>query len=454
MRKKTNFLILFVGFVLGAMVSICGSVLAEKESAVSSKAEVMQTLPFDELRTFTEIFGRIKQDYVEPVSDKKLLEDAIRGMLSGLDPHSAYLVDEEYKELQEGTTGQFGGLGIEVGMENGFVKVVSPIDDTPAQKAGIKSGDLIVRLDDKPVKGMTLAEAVKLMRGEPGSEIVLTVVREGAEAPLKFELTRDIIKVRSVKSRLLEKNYGYLRISSFQSGTGEGLVDAIDELKKENEAPLKGIVLDLRNNPGGVLNAAVDVSDAFIQSGLIVYTEGRIKNSEMRFNATPDDVINGAPIVVLINGGSASASEIVAGALQDHKRAIIMGEKSFGKGSVQTILPTSNGGAVKLTTARYFTPSGRSIQAEGIEPDVTLARVKLEALEKAKFDSIKEADLSGHLINGNGEKKKPEAEEKADEKPNSQEKDAEAIDPESDVKDYPLHEALNLLKGRDRKSVV
>ena len=447
MRKKTNFLILFVGFILGAMVSICGSVLAEKESAVSSKAEVMQTLPFDELRTFTEIFGRIKQDYVEPVSDKKLLEDAIRGMLSGLDPHSAYLVDEEYKELQEGTTGQFGGLGIEVGMENGFVKVVSPIDDTPAQKAGIKSGDLIVRLDDKPVKGMTLAEAVKLMRGEPGSQIVLTVVREGAEAPLKFELTRDIIKVRSVKSRLLEKNYGYLRISSFQSGTGEGLVDAIDELKKENEAPLKGIVLDLRNNPGGVLNAAVDVSDAFIQSGLIVYTEGRIKNSEMRFNATPDDVINGAPIVVLINGGSASASEIVAGALQDHKRAIIMGEKSFGKGSVQTILPTSNGGAVKLTTARYFTPSGRSIQAEGIEPDVTLARVKLETLEKAKFDSIKEADLSGHLINGNGEKKKPETDEKPDEKANSQDKEAEAVDSESDVKDYPLHEALNLLKG-------
>ena len=447
MRKKTNFLILFVGFILGAMVSICGSVLAEKESAVSSKAEVMQTLPFDELRTFTEIFGRIKQDYVEPVSDKKLLEDAIRGMLSGLDPHSAYLVDEEYKELQEGTTGQFGGLGIEVGMENGFVKVVSPIDDTPAQKAGIKSGDLIVRLDDKPVKGMTLAEAVKLMRGEPGSQIVLTVVREGAEAPLKFELTRDIIKVRSVKSRLLEKNYGYLRISSFQSGTGEGLVDAIDELKKENEAPLKGIVLDLRNNPGGVLNAAVDVSDAFIQSGLIVYTEGRIKNSEMRFNATPDDVINGAPIVVLINSGSASASEIVAGALQDHKRAIIMGEKSFGKGSVQTILPTSNGGAVKLTTARYFTPSGRSIQAEGIEPDVTLARVKLETLEKAKFDSIKEADLSGHLINGNGEKKKPEADEKTDEKANSQEKEAEAVESEADVKDYPLHEALNLLKG-------
>jgi len=446
MRKKTNILILLVGFILGTMVSICGSVFAEKGAAVSLKSEDAQTLPFEELRTFTEIFGRIKQDYVEPVSDKKLLEDAIRGMLSGLDPHSAYLADEEYKELQEGTTGQFGGLGIEVGMENGFVKVVSPIDDTPAQKAGIKAGDLIVRLDDKPVKGMTLGDAVKIMRGEPGSKIVLTVIREGAEAPLKFELTRDIIKVKSVKSRMLEKNYGYLRISSFQSGTGESLVDAIDELKKENEAPLKGIILDLRNNPGGVLNAAVDVSDAFIQSGLIVYTEGRIKNSEMRFNATPDDVIDGAPIVVLINGGSASASEIVAGALQDHKRAIIMGEKSFGKGSVQTILPTSNGGAVKLTTARYFTPSGRSIQAEGIEPDVTLARVKLEALEKAKFDAIKEADLSGHLSNGNGEKKKPDGNENADDK-EGLDKEADGGESDADIRDYPLHEALNLLKG-------
>lgn len=443
MRKRTNILILSLGFSLGAMVSLCASVLAEKEPAPpSSASEEVQTLPFDELRTFTEIFGRIKQDYVEPVSDKKLLEDAIRGMLSGLDPHSAYLASEEYKELQEGTTGQFGGLGIEVGMENGFVKVVSPIDDTPAQKAGIKAGDLIVRLDDRPVKGMTLSEAVKVMRGEPGSQIVLTVIREGAEAPLKFEITRDIIKVKSVKSRLLEKNYGYLRISSFQSGTGEGVHEAIAELKKENESPLKGIVLDLRNNPGGVLNAAVDVSDAFIESGLIVYTEGRIKNSEMRFNATPDDVINGAPIVVLINGGSASASEIVAGALQDHKRAIIMGEKSFGKGSVQTILPTSNGAAVKLTTARYFTPSGRSIQAEGIEPDVTLARVKLEAL--AKIESIKEADLSGHLTNGNKQDKDSTANEQGGKE--SSDKDGDGVD-DVEMRDYPLHEALNLLKG-------
>ncbi len=447
MRKKTNSRILIVGFFLGILASLCVTVVAEKATPTNTAGTDPQTLPFEELRRFTEIFGRIKQDYVEPVSDKKLLEDAIRGMLSGLDPHSAYLAEDEYKDLQEGTTGQFGGLGIEVGMENGFVKVVSPIDDTPAQKAGIKSGDLIVRLDDKPVKGMTLADAVKIMRGEPGSLIVLTVVREGAEAPLKFELVRDIIKVKSVKSRMLDKDYGYLRISSFQSGTGEGLIEALDELKKENEAPLKGIVLDLRNNPGGVLNAAVDVSDAFIESGLIVYTEGRIKNSEMRFNATPDDVLNGAPIVVLINGGSASASEIVAGALQDHKRAIIMGEKSFGKGSVQTILPTSNGAAVKLTTARYFTPSGRSIQAEGIEPDVTLARVKLEALDKAKFDAIKEADLSGHLTNGNKEGKKPEDNDKPVENKGDEAEPESDGNPESDVKDYPLHEALNLLKG-------
>ncbi|MBS3965002.1 MAG: S41 family peptidase [Methylomonas sp.] len=440
MRKNTNVLILLTGFLLGATVSLCSGVLAEK-TAPAPKTDDINVLPFDELRLFTEIFGRIKQDYVEPVSDKKLLEDAIRGMLSGLDPHSAFLLSEEYKELQEGTTGQFGGLGIEVSMESGFVKVVSPIDDTPAQRAGIKSGDLIVRLDDKPVKGMSLPEAVKIMRGEPGSKIVLTVIREGEAAPLKFELTRDIIKVKSVRGRMLEKNYGYVRISSFQSGTGQGLVDTLDDLKKENEGALKGIVLDLRNNPGGVLNAAVDVSDAFIQSGLIVYTEGRIRNSEMRFNATPDDIIDGAPIVVLINAGSASASEIVAGALQDHKRAVIMGEKSFGKGSVQTILPMSNGGAIKLTTARYFTPSGRSIQAEGIEPDVTLARFRLEALGK-RVDVVKEADLTRHL-------EKPSAKEKDANDRGTNEEDAaeKAAESDPDARDYPLHEALNLLRG-------
>ncbi|MGD7034210.1 S41 family peptidase [Methylotuvimicrobium buryatense] len=432
MQKKSLW-VLILGMFLGIFISVGGNVLAER----GSRSPETEVLPFEDLRTFTEIFGRIKRDYVEPVTDKQLLEHAIRGMLIGLDPHSDYLTGDQYKELQEGTTGQFGGLGIEVTMENGFVKVVSPIDDTPAQRAGVRAGDLVVRLDDQPVKGMSLGDAVKLMRGDPGSRIVLTIMREGEEAPLKIEITRDIIKVKSVRSRLLEKDYGYLRISSFQSKTGEGLRKAIAELEKENAGKLKGLVLDLRNNPGGVLNAAVDVSDAFLDKGLIVYTEGRIENSEMRFNASPDDVLDGAPIVVLINAGSASASEIVAGALQDHRRAVIMGEKSFGKGSVQTVLPTSGGAAVKLTTARYFTPSGRSIQAEGIEPDIQLDRFKLESVEGPDFKPVKEADLSRHLTNGNRSKKKPET------------KDTEQDQEKSklEITDYPLHEALMLLKG-------
>jgi len=433
MQKKKTLFILSLGIMLGVFISIGGNVLAELNKANTESES--EALPFDELRTFTEIFGRIKRDYVEPVSDKKLLEDAVRGMLSGLDPHSAYLVPEEYQELKEGTTGQFGGLGIEVTMENGFIKVVSPIDDTPAQRAGLKTGDLIIRLDDKPVKGMSLVEAVKTMRGEPGSKIELTVVREGEEAPLKFTLTRDIIKVKSVKNKLLEKGYGYVRISSFQSGTGESLIESLAQLKKDNAGSLKGLVLDLRNNPGGVLNAAVEVSDAFLKSGLIVYTKGRIENSEMRFTAAGDDLLGGAPMVVLINAGSASASEIVAGALQDQKRAVIMGEKSFGKGSVQTILPTSNGAAVKLTTARYYTPSGRSIQAEGIEPDIALSPVKLESVEKPDFTPVKEADLSHHLENG---KKKLETPKAGEEKPKED---------KLEVSDYPVFEALSLLKG-------
>ncbi len=433
MHNKKTILILSLGFILGVFMSTCGSVLAEKDYGTKVESD---TLPFEELRAFTEVFGRIKRDYVEPVSDQKLLEDAIRGMLAGLDPHSSYLVADEFQELKEGTTGQFGGLGIEVTMENGFIKVVSPIDDTPAQKAGVRSGDLIIRLDEKPVKGISLNDAVKTMRGEPGSKIELTVVREGAEAPLKFTLTRAIIKVKSVRSRTLEPGYGYVRISSFQSGTGDSLEEALAALKKENTGQLKGIILDLRNNPGGVLDAAVKVSDTFLRSGLIVYTEGRIENSEMRFSATPDDLLNDAPIVVLINAGSASASEIVAGALQDHKRAIIMGEKSFGKGSVQTILPTDNGSAIKLTTARYFTPSGRSIQAEGIEPDIRLAHLKLEAAENLNFAPIKEADLSGHLQNGKTvSPAKSGARTEGD------------TDKDNLIKDFALHEAFNLLKG-------
>jgi carboxyl-terminal processing protease len=433
MLKKKNVLILSLGFSLGVFIATSGSVLAERSEIALENTQ--EALPYDELRAFTEIFGRIKRDYVEPVADKKLLEDAIRGMLTGLDPHSAYLDIEDYKGLMEGTSGQFGGLGIEVTMENGFVKVVSPIDDTPAQRAGLQAGDLVVKLDEKPVKGMSLGDAVKIMRGEPGEDITLTIIREGADAPIITVVTRDIIKVKSVKSRLLEKGYGYLRISSFQSRTGAGVAEAIDELVKENEGQLNGLVLDLRNNPGGVLQAAVEVSDAFLEEGLIVYTEGRIKNSQMRFNAEAGDVINKAPLVVLVNAGSASASEIVAGALQDHKRALIMGEKSFGKGSVQTILPTTNGAAVKLTTARYYTPLGRSIQAEGIEPDIVLEKLKLESLKGSKFEPIKEADLSRHLENGDADNKSPSKTDKKKE------------DKSEEIRDYALHEALNLLKG-------
>jgi carboxyl-terminal processing protease len=441
MLTTKSAVILFFGMLLGVLLSVGGSVFAERDSLKASVGNHSDapvetvTLPYQELRMFTEVFGRIKRDYVEAVSDKKLLEDAIKGMLAGLDPHSSYLDAEQYKGLKEGTTGQFGGLGIEVTMENGFVKVVSPIDDTPAQRAGMKAGDLIVRLDEKPVKGMSLADAVKIMRGNPGDDILLTVIREGADAPLKITITRAIIKVKSVKNRMLAPGYGYVRISSFQSRTGQGVIDAVNKLKAENGRELKGLVLDLRNNPGGVLNAAVEVSDAFLEKGLIVYTEGRIKNSKMRFNAAPGDVVNGMPIVALINAGSASASEIVAGALQDHHRAIIMGEKSFGKGSVQTILPTGSDAAVKLTTARYYTPSGRSIQAEGINPDVLLARVKLESLEAVAFKPVKEADLSHHLENGDGEKQE-------------QQELQEDVNKEGlDLRDYPLHQALTLLKG-------
>ena len=310
------------------------------------------------MRTFSEVFGRIKNDYVEPVDDRVLLESAIRGMLAGLDPHSSYLNKDEYRDLQVGTTGEFGGLGIEVGMDNGFVKVISPIDDTPAARAGLKSGDLISRIDDRPVKGMSLNEAVNLMRGKPGAEITLTIVREGAERPFEVKMVRDVIHVASVKSRTLEPGYAYVRIAHFQSRTTEDLLKAIGDLKKENEGGIKGLVLDLRNDPGGVLNSAVGVSDAFLTDGLIVYTQGRVDDAKLQFNAGPDDVLDGAPMVVLVNGGSASASEIVAGALQDHRRAVIMGTQTFGKGSVQTIVPIDDATALKLTTARYYTPVG------------------------------------------------------------------------------------------------
>ena len=425
-------LVLIIGLTLGLTLAIGQGVFAEKSASKASGA-----LPLDELRTFTEVFARIKKDYVEEVSDKTLLENAIRGMLSGLDPHSSYLDPESFKELQVGTTGEFGGLGIEVGMsEDGFVKVISPIDDTPAMHAGVKAGDLIIRLDEKPVKGMSLQDAVKIMRGKVGTDIVLTIIREGEETPLKITLTRDVIKVKSVRARDLGDGFGYLRISQFQSHTGENLVEAIEKLKKDNGGKLKGMVLDLRNNPGGVLNAAVEVSDAFLDQGLIVYTQGRIADSEMKFSATPRHLLDAAPLVVLVNGGSASASEIVAGALQDHKRAVIIGTRTFGKGSVQTILPLNEKTALKLTTARYYTPSGRSIQAEGITPDIVLDPVKVTKLE-VLGERIKEADLSGHLDNGTI---KPKNDKKGAEK-----KDESEL-PLSQT-DYQLFEALNVLKG-------
>ncbi|CAD5376648.1 Carboxy-terminal-processing protease [Pseudomonas sp. OF001] len=392
------------------------------------------TLPLDELRTFAEVLERIKTAYVEPVDDKTLLENAIKGMLSNLDPHSAYLEPEDFQELQESTSGEFGGLGVEVGQEDGMLKVVSPIDDTPAARAGIEAGDLIVKIDGQPTKGWSLMQAVDKLRGKPGSPIVLTLVREGGK-PFDVRLERAVIKVRSVKSELLEKGYGYLRITQFQINSGEEVGKALARLKKDNGGKLKGLVLDLRNNPGGVLQAAVEVSDHFLDDGLIVYTKGRIANSELRFSADKADASENVPLVVLINGGSASAAEIVAGALQDHKRGVLMGTDSFGKGSVQTVLPLTNERALKLTTALYFTPSGRSIQAQGIVPDIVVERGKVTR-EDSQGQGIKEADLPGHLGNGNGGADKPSSS-----KPATQ----PAEKPQDE--DYQLSQALNLLKG-------
>lgn len=421
------------GLLLGGLIVIATSVMADREQDVQKIS-----LPVNELRAFVEVFDRISTHYVEELEDQKLLENAISGMLSNLDPHSAYLPPENYEKVEEHTKGEFGGLGMEVGMEDGFVKVIAPIDDTPAQKAGIRAGDLIIKLDDKSVKGMALTEAVKMMRGEPGSQIELTIIREGEREPIVKQLTRAVVKVKSVRQRILEKDLGYVRISQFQVRTGQDVESAIKKLQQENEAPLKGLVLDLRNNPGGVLNASVDVSDVFIDEGLIVYTEGRIQNSKMRFEAKKGDLLKGMPIVVLVNEGSASASEIVAGALQDHGRALIVGRTTFGKGSVQTLLPLNTGAAIKLTTALYYTPSGRSIQAEGIKPDIEIDLVKVERIEQAnKLGGMKEADLEGHLDNGKSSKKGKSIENGSSD--NSEESLL------SD--DYELHEALNLLKG-------
>ncbi len=445
----------------------------EKE-ATTDTSTLEPRLPLNELRVFAEAFNRISSAYVEEIDDKTLLENAIKGMLSQMDPHSSYLDKDSFDDLQESTSGNYGGLGIEIGMEDGFVKVISPMDDTPAAKAGIESGDLIIQLDGTPVKGMNLSDAIEAMRGEPGSEIEITLIKTDNPTPTPLTLTREVIKVASVRQRYLEDGFGYLRIAQFQSGTGSEVEKAVIQLKDEGD--LEGLVIDLRNNPGGVLQAAVAVSDVFIADGLIVYTQGRQEDSKLTYNARTPDSIRGVPIVVLVNEGSASASEIVAGALQDRGRAIVMGTTTFGKGSVQTILPLTNEKAIKLTTARYYTPSGKSIQAEGIIPDIWVDRSKVTPVKSNPW-RLKEKNLPKHLAGDNeGTKGKndivdsgssdaaasdsTDSDSKVADSADSDSKTPDSTDPDSPKstrpysnnmdlakRDYQLNEALTLLKG-------
>ena len=466
MRNKfSQFGLIVVGVLIGVAISLNFSAVAQRDGGALP-------LPIEELRAFTEVFGRVKSDYVEPVEDKKLITEAINGMLTGLDPHSAYLDQEAFRELQVGTQGEFGGLGIEVGMEDGFVKVVSPIDDSPAARANIKSGDLIVKLDETSVKGMTLNDAVKRMRGKPNTNITLTIVRKGEPKPVVVTLTRAVIKIQSVRSKMLEPGYAYIRVSQFQEHTGENLAKAVETMFKQNPGPMRGLILDLRNDPGGLLNGAVAVSAAFLpQNSLVVYTDGRTEDSRMKLNASPEHYLRGrlkddylrrlpaeaktVPMVVLVNAGSASASEIVAGALQDHDRAVVMGQPTFGKGSVQTILPLGNNTAIKLTTARYYTPKGRSIQAKGIIPDIPLD----DAVSDRTALKLREADLTKHLIDSSTtDKEKEKALQTAVQKfkwkpaPRPQDIDEKLLKPEPgeivSKNDYELNQAVAFLKTR------
>ncbi len=447
-------LVLF-GLIAGIFISLNFSAIAQKEAVAP--------LPIEELRTFADVFNAIKTGYVEPVEDKKLITHAISGMLTGLDPHSQYLDADAFKDLQVNTHGEFGGLGIEVGMEDGFVKVVSPIEDTPAYRAGIKAGDLIVKLDDTPVKGMTLSDAVKRMRGKPKTQITLTIARKGETKPIVVAITREVIKVQSVKSKLIEPGYAYVRLTQFQEDTANKLVEHLNKLYKQG--PVKGLVLDLRNDPGGLLHGAIGVSAAFLPPAtLITSTDGRVEDAKRKYLASPEDYLRGTrtdflkdlpagvktvPMVVLVNAGSASASEIVAGALQDHKRAVIMGTQTFGKGSVQTILPLANNTAIKLTTARYYTPSGRSIQAKGITPDIIVE----ETANGSFGPRLREADLERHLENDKDKEAppaaKPQTKAPTKGKPTKDETEEEekARFEIASKDDYQLNQALNLLKG-------
>ncbi len=446
MQKLRSFGFILIGAVAGVLVSLNFQALADRATR--------SPLPIEELRAFTEVFGAIKSNYVEPVEDKKLITGAINGMLTDLDPHSAYLDQEAFKELQVGTQGQFGGLGIEVGMEDGFVKVISPIEDTPAYKAGIKPNDLIIKLDETPVKGMTLNDAVKRMRGKPNTQITLTISRKGESTPIVVTLTRAVIHVQSVKSKMYEPGYVWIRVSQFQEQTPESLAKQLAGLYKQGS--VKGLVLDLRNDPGGLLHGAVAVSAAFLPpKSLVVSTDGRAEDSRKKFYAVPDDyarrgddVLKGlpagvktVPMVVLVNGGSASASEIVAGALQDSKRAKIIGTQTFGKGSVQTIMPLGNNTAIKLTTARYYTPSGRSIQALGITPDVVVEDPSDTAIR------VREADLQHHLENTRAQMQKDPMKEASVARPKPPTAAEQKPTDYGSKDDFQLQQAFAFLKG-------
>ena len=472
MRSKLQQIgLVLVGLIAGVALSLNFSAIAQKTGNVP--------LPVEELRSFADVFNAIKQGYVEPVEDKQLITHAISGMLANLDPHSAYLDADAFKDLQVSTQGEFGGLGIEVGMEDGLVKVVSPIEDTPAFKAGVKSGDLIFKLDDTPVKGMSLNDAVKKMRGKPKTTIKLSILRKGEAKPLEISIVRDVIKVQSVKSKMVEPGFGYLRVTQFQEETAPDVVKHLDKLyKADAEAKgtgLKGLVLDLRNDPGGLLHGAIGVAAAFLPSNsVVVTTDGRVEDAKRKYAAASEDYLRGGredfikklpegartvPMIVLVNGGSASASEIVAGALQDHKRAVVMGTQTFGKGSVQTVLPLSAKTAIKLTTARYYTPNGRSIQAKGIEPDIVVE----ETPNGGSRERLREADLGRHLANDRegkeGDKpaapKKEPAEKAASAGKSGKDGAREGEKEEAHAKpfepaskdDYQLVQAMNLLKA-------
>jgi carboxyl-terminal processing protease len=438
-----------------AALALCAALIAAPLAAPGQEDKSSET--YRQLELFGDVFERVRASYVEEVTDEQLIDYAISGMLANLDPHSSYLDAKSYQDMQVQTRGEFGGLGIEVTMEDGWVKVVSPIDDTPAFRAGVEAGDLIVQIDGESVQGLTLAQAVEKMRGPVDTEIKLTLRREG-EPPFDVTIIRDVIRIESVRSRL-EGDIGYIRITAFNEKTASGLETAIDKFKEEKGAELKGIVLDLRNNPGGLLDQAIAVSDAFLDKGEIVSTRGRDPEKGQRFNARSGDMVEGLPMVVLINGGSASASEIVAGALQDHRRAILLGTPTFGKGSVQTIIPLAGHGAMRLTTSRYYTPSGRSIQAKGIEPDIAVAPARIEAIETLAMR--READLRGALDRGDQETEKPadtvpDADAGAEKAPATDGTDGEAA-PKDDAaaedkeagptEDYQLSRALDMLRG-------